>query len=192
MEEMPKYKLEGAKPLILGIDPGPKGKGSGIVQYSDGRVFNPGQVEPIDILRGLYGKGPDVAVIEMVSSYGMAVGMSTFETLIEAGRIIEKLLTRGVACYLVPRIKIKMVMCGTAQAKDANVRASILARFAASGGGATPQIGTKKDPGPLYGCSKHQWPALCAAMWFELAGPERGEDVEVYRYTEESWMEWTT
>jgi hypothetical protein len=188
MEEMPKYKIEGAKPLILGIDPGPKGKGSGIVQYSDGRVLHPDQVEPKDI--DWY--GADIAVIEMVSSYGMAVGMSTFETLIEAGRIMDKLLTRGVACYLVPRIKIKMVLCGTAQAKDPNVRASILARFAASGGGATPQIGTKKDPGPLYGCSKHQWPALGAALWYEMAGPERGEDVEEYRYTEESWMEWTT
>lgn len=46
-------------------------------------------------------------------------------------------------------------------------RAALLALldlFPRTGGGATPQIGTKAKPGPLYGVSSHAWAALGVAV----------------------------
>ena len=171
---------------VLGLDPGPKDKGSGMAVACPDRLISTGQVYTkfLDICPGY-----DAVVIEMVSCYGMKVGMSTFQTLIEAGRLLEMMMCAGVPVYLVPRKEIKMVLCGTAQAKDKNVRRSILDRFPATGGGKTPQIGTKDAPGPLYGMKGHGWAALAASMWYYLAEEERGVNIEDWRYTEDRWAE---
>jgi hypothetical protein len=59
---------------------------------------------------------------------------------------------------------VKLHLCGTNKAKDANVRQALLDMFPRTGGGAVPQVGTKKEPGPLYGISTHAWPALGVAI----------------------------
>ena len=41
---------------------------------------------------------------------------------------------------------------------------ALLDLFPRTGGGATPQIGTKGKPGPLYGVSSHAWAALGVAV----------------------------
>ena len=104
--------------------------------------------------------------IEMIASYGMAVGKSTFETCLWIGRFIQAFA--GYYDYTkIYRKDVKMELCGTNRAKDANVRQAIIDLFPSSGGGKTPQIGTKKDPGPLYGMSSHAWPALGVGItWF--------------------------
>jgi len=183
-EETTKYKT--SRIQVLGIDPGPKGKGSGMVLANKDRLILSTQIETkfVDVCPSM-----DAVVIEMVSSYGMAVGMSTFQTLIEAGRLVQIAMRTGVPVYLVPRQQIKVVLCGTAQAKDANIRQAILDRYAPTGGGSTPVVGTKKEPGPLYGMKGHGWAAMAAAMWYWLAKEERGVDVEQWRYTEDCWSE---
>jgi len=179
---------------VLGIDPGPKGKGCGCALITHGKLLASGQAEPgdLDCVEADYLVRADAVVIEMISCYGMAVGMSTFQTLIEAGRIVQMVIQRGIPLYLVPRKDIKMIICGTSQAKDANVRSAIISRYQPTGGGSTPQIGTKAKQGPLYGVSSHAWPAVAAAMAFALALPERGIDIELFRYTEDRWMDFET
>ena len=59
-----------------------------------------------------------------------------------------------------------MHLCNSVRAKDSNVRQALLDRFPATGGGKTPQIGTKSKPGPLYGFSKDMWAALGVALTF--------------------------
>ena len=68
-----------------------------------------------------------------------------------------------------------MHLCGNNSAKDSNVRQALIDRFPRSGGGKTPQIGTKGDPGPLYGIKKDEWAALGVAIttletWDNLLG----------------------
>ena len=93
----------------------------------------------------------------------MAVGREVFETCVWIGRFQQAWRDPG-AVELVYRKDVKLHLCGTNKAKDANVRQALLDMFPRTGGGATPQVGTKHQPGPLYGVSSHAWPALGVAI----------------------------
>ena len=62
------------------------------------------------------------------------------------------------------RKDVKLHLCGSSRAKDPSVRAALIDLYPASGGGKCPQIGTKRQPGPLFGVSSHAWPALGVAV----------------------------
>lgn len=105
--------------------------------------------------------------IEMIASYGMPVGKEVFETCVWIGRFVEVSVTNCTAgCSLVYRKDVKLHLCNSARAKDGNVRQALIDRFEPTGGGKTPQIGTAKQPGPLYGVSSHVWAALAVAVTF--------------------------
>ena len=100
--------------------------------------------------------------VEMVASYGMPVGKSVFDTCVWIGRFIE---AWGCTNYTqVYRLDVKMHLCQDSRAKDGNIRQAIIDRYPASGGGKIPQIGTKKQPGLLYGVKKDVWSALAVAI----------------------------
>lgn len=103
-----------------------------------------------------------VLAIEMIASYGMPVGQEVFETCVWIGRFMEA-FGSGEFVY---RKDVKLHLCQSPRAKDANVRQAIIDLFPATGGGKTPQIGTKKQPGPLYGMSSHVWSALGVALTY--------------------------
>ena len=108
---------------------------------------------------------PHRYVCEMIASYGMPVGREVFDTCLWVGRFIEQVKTRTQQDMdLMYRREVKLELCNSAQAKDANVRQALLDRFPASGGGKVPQVGTKAAPGPLYGVSKDVWAALGVAI----------------------------
>jgi hypothetical protein len=109
----------------------------------------------------------DTMAIEMVASYGMAVGASVFETCVWAGRFIERwmasygmLVARPKEPIRVYRREVKLHICGTARAKDANIRQALIDRY----GGKQQAIGLKKTPGPLYGMTGDCWAALAVAV----------------------------
>jgi hypothetical protein len=105
--------------------------------------------------------------IEMIASYGMPVGKEVFETCVWIGRFIEASVANCCAgCSMVYRKDIKLHLCNSARAKDPNVRQALIDRFEPTGGGKVPQIGTAKQPGPLYGVSTHVWAALAVAVTF--------------------------
>ena len=105
----------------------------------------------------------EVMAVEMIASYGMAVGREVFETCVWIGRFLQSWRDPD-AVLLVYRKDVKIHLCGTTKAKDANIRQALLDSYPATGGGATPQVGTKSYPGPLYGVSSHVWPALAVAV----------------------------
>lgn len=107
---------------------------------------------------------PDHLAIEMIASYGMPVGKEVFETCLWIGRFIEAADRHGVQAKLTYRKDVKMHLCNSARAKDGNVRQALIDLFPPTGGGKTPQIGTKYSPGPLYGVSSHIWAALAVAV----------------------------
>jgi hypothetical protein len=109
--------------------------------------------------------------IEMIASYGMAVGREVFETCVWIGRF-QQAWHAPCAVELVYRKDVKLHLCGTPRAKDPNVRQALLDLFARTGGGKTPQIGTKAQPGPLFGVSSHAWPALGVAITAAARGPQ--------------------
>ena len=111
----------------------------------------------------------DDVAIEMVACYGMAVGKEIFETCVWIGRFIEAVesnLSTGKRQPVtrVYRKEVKLTLCNSHRAKDANVRQALLDMYPPIGGGKTPQVGTKNQPGPLYGVKSHLWSALAVAV----------------------------
>jgi hypothetical protein len=151
---------------VLAIDPGPET--SGVVHIVDGKPIFREVLDNKDISPELLGDFTDTCVaIEMIAHYGtgMPAGKSVFLTCVEIGKISERFESADITPRLVERGKIKLWLCGTARAKDANIRQALLDRFPASGGGKTPQIGTKQKPGLLYGFKSHLWAALALALY---------------------------
>lgn len=149
---------------ILAIDPGTTE--SAYVWYADGKPQKYAKMPNEQLLHILPQFEADVMVIEMIASYGMPVGRTVFETCVWIGRFIQRWGKRYEKVY---RKDVKMHLCGTPRAKDGNIRRALLDLFERTGGGATPQIGTKKQPGPLYGMSGDMWAALGVAITYERA-----------------------
>jgi len=102
---------------------------------------------------------------EGLQCFGMPVGKETFETAYNIGELRYLCFDQGIAFKMVFRSEVKNFLCHSAQAKDSNIRQAILDSFPATGGGTTPQVGTKKQPGPLFGVSSHSWSALAVALF---------------------------
>lgn len=150
--------------ILLAIDPGTVQ--SGWVEYSTDapRVLDCGVMPNDKILHALEHAGrSDTLCIEMIASYGMAVGRETFETCVWIGRF-QQAWRDPEAVQLIYRRDVKLHLCGSSKAKDPNIRQALLDMFPRTGGGATPQVGTKKQPGPLFGVSSHAWSALAVAV----------------------------
>jgi hypothetical protein len=165
-------------PKIIGIDPGTEHSAYVVYDATNHKVVDHadlGNEEFLLRLSNLCRKDDEIshAAIEMISSYGMAVGKTTFDTIVWIGRMVQIIHTLRMdrdkakplqwrLCY---RKQITKVVSAGGTAKDGNVRQALLDMFPATGGGATPQVGTKKQPGPLYGISGHKWQALAVAVY---------------------------
>lgn len=144
-------------PMMLAVDPGTTH--SGVVWYRDGQPTDCGVYENEEVLGFLRAPVVESVAIEMIASYGMAVGREVFETCLWIGRYIER--AGGMdKVRLVYRRDVKQHICGSAKAKDANIRQALIDRW----GGKAEAIGTKKSPGPLYAVKSHAWAALAVAV----------------------------
>ena len=137
---------------ILAIDPGPLK--SAFVRWDGWRVIDCAWTDNDEIRDVIsMNRRKCTIAIEMIASYGMAVGADVFQTCVEIGRMQE--VAEGRA-ELVFRRDVKLHLCGSARAKDPNIRQALLDRFG--------PVGTKKAPGPLYGVKSHIWSALAVAV----------------------------
>lgn len=151
--------------LLLAIDPG--SEQSALVLY-DPAARRPtwwtkspnaavlGYVQALDA---------DRMAIEMVASYGMAVGATVFETCVWAGRFIQAWTARIFPPADEParvyRRDVKLHLCGTQRANDSNIRQALIDRY---GPGRDKAVGRKASPGPLYGMKADCWSALAVAI----------------------------
>lgn len=150
--------------MLIAIDPG--NEQSGWVLFTGRAVHSCGVMPNDELLQRLRGDWRvlgDALAIEMIASYGMPVGREVFQTCVWIGRF-QQAWQAPELVRLVYRRDVKLHLCGTSQAKDGNIRQALLDLFPRTGGGATPQVGTKGQPGPLYGVSSHAWPALGVAV----------------------------
>jgi hypothetical protein len=145
---------------LLSIDPGTDK--SGWVILEDGRVSS-SDVSPNAGVLELVSRWKEGLAIEMIAGMGMAVGQTTFDTCVWIGRF-QQAYFQPDAVQFVYRRDVKLHLCGNSNAKDPNIRQALLDMFPRTGGGKTPQIGTKAMPGPLFGVSSHAWSALAVAI----------------------------
>lgn len=127
----------------------------------------------------------DFVFIETIEAMGQIIGNSTIKTAIWVGEFKEAWrrslneavsVEGGSSCVrMVRRGDEKSVLCGGStvlnpstgrrvSVGDSNIRAAVIDRFPATGGGKTPQVGTKKKRGPLYGVKGHAWSALAVVL----------------------------
>lgn len=143
--------------MIIAIDPGPTE--SAYVKLSGERITEYAKVSNADLLRMVRSdSGPRIpVVVEMIASYGMAVGAEVFETCVMIGRICEAAAQEPIR---IKRIEVKNHICHSSRANDANIRQAIIDRY----GGKDAAIGKKAKPGPLYGVSGDIWAALAVGL----------------------------
>lgn len=145
---------------VLAVDPGYEQ--SAWCRLEDGAVAALGMA-PNGALRQLL--APDsigqVLAIEAVESYGMPVGREVFRTVLWSGRFAEVWRAGMAPVVLVPRRAVKLALCGTSTAKDANVRRAVLDRM-----GEPP---TKERPNGAYPRRpvRDEWSALAIALTYE-------------------------
>ena len=155
--------------MIYGIDPGTEQ--SALVSLTDhGMVLQAETMANTELLGRLRAYAAraaylpdDVVVIEQIESMGMAVGREVFETVFWTGRFYEVVYPARVE--RLPRRAVKLHLCGSMQAKDANIRQALIDRY---GGSKEAAVGIKAKPGPLYGVHGHEYAALAVAVtWFD-------------------------
>lgn len=147
--------------IVFAIDPGTTK--SAWVNYQDGRPKASGICLNEELLEWLLSGQLDPSaalVIEMIASYGMAVGAEVFMTCVWIGRFIQASRIKAELMY---RKEVKLNLCGRTNVKDPHIRKALIERF---GPGRELAIGTKKTPGPLYGIRKDEWAALAVAVTY--------------------------
>lgn len=153
--------------MILAIDPGNIESGYVVIDETL-RPIESGKIENEELLNkcgnGSFSDCNNIA-IEMVASYGMAVGATVFETCVWIGKFAERLeYELDIKPRFIYRKDEKLNLCGSMKAKDSNIVQALIDRFA-------PNIsnkgkGTKKDPGWFYGFKKDIWQAYAVAITY--------------------------
>lgn len=140
---------------VLAIDPG--NVKSAFVVWDGKTILDKGILDNEEMIE--YAGAYDNLVVEMIASYGMAVGRTVFDTCVWIGRFIEAMSPSG-KFDLVYRKDAKMHLCHTMKAKDGNIRQALIDRF-------EPTLEPKKRPyGVLKGVSADIWAALAVAVYY--------------------------
>lgn len=156
---------------LLAIDPGNTHSGWCVVDVETrrpvdfGKTTNEYLLERIDTYSDMPNNlAVDHVVIEMVASYGMAVGADVFETCVWIGRYLQAYVEgHGMTPELVKRQPVKLHHCHSAKAKDSNIRQALVDRFAP--GQPNHGKGTKTQPGWFHGFAADVWQAYALAVF---------------------------
>ena len=146
---------------ILAIDPGNTETGYAILQLPEFQLIEFGKTEN-NALLGRF-KAPlhvDAVAIEMVASYGMAVGREVFETCVWIGRFTQAL--QGENISYIYRREEKLALCHDSKAKDSNIRQALIDRYAKHD--LKNGKGVKSNPDVFYGVSKDVWQAIAVGV----------------------------
>lgn len=161
--------------MILAIDPGNEQSGVVLIRERDLKPIVAEKITNEELLDNLLmdryerleeSECINHVAIEMIASYGMAVGQSVFETCVWIGRFIQALEDNyyNDSLKFIYRKDEKMNLCGSMKAKDSNIVQALIDRFAPN----TPNKGkgTKKEPGWFYGFKKDIWQAYAVAITY--------------------------
>lgn len=145
----------GKSGIILAIDPGETMSGWVLYDEASRSVLDHGKEDNLSVLaRVAAGGGATTLAVEMIASYGMAVGKEVFETCIWIGRFVQA--WPGGSPIRVYRREVKIYLCGSMKAKDGNIRQALIDKLGPPG--------TKKQPGATYGVAGDAWSALAVAV----------------------------
>lgn len=149
--------------LIVAVDPGTTESAYVVYDTDKGEPVQSAKILNQDLIDKINFDSDFIAsdhcVIEMLKSYGNAMGDSCLMTCVWVGRFIEAWHQEYT---LIPRATIKTNVCGHPRAKDSNVRQALIDLY----GGKDKAVGKKKTPGVLYGFKADMWAALAVAITY--------------------------
>lgn len=142
--------------MILAIDPGNVESAYVLMDSETYKPIEFGKIKNEELLIKLDFLKYDKLIIEMIASYGMAVGATVFDTCVWIGRFVQ-----ARKCYdyeYIYRKDEKMNLCHSMKAKDSNIRQALIDRFG--------EVGVKKSPGFFYGFKKDIWAAFAVGCTY--------------------------
>lgn len=145
--------------MILAIDPGNIESAYCLIEKETYKPIEFGKINNHELLYKINFRGfeyYDEFVIEMVASYGMAVGKEVFDTCVWIGRFIEASKSNKIKQIF--RKDVKMNLCNSMKAKDSNIRQALIDRFGV--------VGTKKKKGWFYGFKADIWSAYAVGVTY--------------------------
>lgn len=162
--------------MIFAIDPGNVESAYVIVTNDLSEVIDKGKVENRELQEIILawtnnGRSPEDnhAAIEMIASYGMAVGATVFDTCVWIGKFSQLFELAGFKPTYIYRKDEKICLCHSMKAKDANIRQALIDRFG--------EVGTKKNPGYFYGFKADIWASMAVCTTFhDLYMAKEGTD----------------
>lgn len=153
--------------MILGIDPGTL-QSAYVLTDDNLEIKSFGKIDNQEMLKFLIEKLKEndnlKVAIEMIASMGMAVGQTTFETILWIGRFQQKCLDFLITPTFIYRKDEKMNLCASMKAKDGNIRQALIDRFAK-----VDKIngkGKKNNPDVFYGFSADMWAAMAITVTY--------------------------
>ena len=142
--------------MIMAIDPGNEESAYCLIDKKTYKPIQFGKIKNYEMLDKLNELNYDDFVIEMIASYGMAVGVTVFETCVWIGRFIQ--INKTKKYNLIYRKDEKINICNSMKAKDSNIRQALIDRFG--------EVGTKKKPGWFYGFKKDIWSSYAVGITY--------------------------
>lgn len=146
---------------ILAIDPGNIESAYCIIEAKTYKPLEFNKIKNETLEVGFWNQNQykiDKLVIEMIASYGMAVGKEVFDTCVWIGKFIELASLQAIEVEYIYRKDEKMNLCHSMKAKDSNIRQALIDRFGV--------VGTKKKPGWFYGFKKDIWSAYAVGVTY--------------------------
>jgi len=147
--------------MILAIDPGST-ESAYVLLDDDLKPIDFKKVDNETLINALYRFPRQHFALEMVASYGMAVGKEVFDTVFWIGCFWER--AEFPNKKLIYRKDEKMNLCHSMKAKDSNITQALVDRFAS--GQANHGKGTKANQGWFYGFSKDVWQAYAVGVTY--------------------------
>ena len=160
---------------LLSIDPGTTESGWALMDTATEAIIDKGVTDNLELLSRIQsgGLGAGHLALEIIEPRGMPIGNSTILTVFWTGRFAEAFSGNFT---LVHRRNVKLFLTGSVRSKDSNVNTVIGDRYHPLG--MKLAKGTKKQPGPLYGCKSHIFAAIAVGLfWLSENGYGRGERI---------------
>lgn len=144
---------------LLAIDPGNE-MSAYCLMDEEYKIIEAGKVENSVMIDYIFlnNRKFDHIAVEMIASYGMPVGAEVFETCVMIGKIERTAEQKEIEHSRVFRAEEKLCICKNSRAKDSNIRAALIDRFAKHD--KKRGTGTKTKPDHFYGISKDMWAAF--------------------------------
>lgn len=158
---------------VLAIDPGNIESGYCLVESKGDKITKILYAEKVKnedllgMIETIYINDNPKFVIELIESYGMAVGRSVFDTCIWTGRFIQMANDANyqkVDVNFIVRREEKLEICKSVKANDSNIRRQLIDLYAKHD--FKNGKGTKKNPDFFYGFRADMWAAFAVAHTF--------------------------